>query len=47
MLEVGLDRQDRLNGLALMSIYRDVLLNAEEVMNQLAQNKSSRLDFIL
>jgi hypothetical protein len=39
--------QDRLNGLALMSIHRDIDLDPEEVLNSLAQNKSRRLEFIL
>jgi hypothetical protein len=39
--------QERLNGLALMSIHRDVPLNPEEILNKLAHNKSRRLDLIL
>lgn len=39
--------QDRLNGLALLSIHRDIPLNPEEILDKLARNKSRRLDFIL
>jgi len=39
--------QERLNGLALVSIHRDDPVNAEDVLDKLAYNKKGRLDFIL
>lgn len=39
--------QDRLTGLTLMTIHRDIHINPEDVINKFAAEKSRRLEFVL
>lgn len=39
--------EDRLTGLALMSVHRDIDINNEKIINTFAMQKSRKLDFVL
>lgn len=39
--------EDRLNGLALMHIHRDISIDIEQVIDRFAKNKNRKLDFVL
>ncbi|KAF2893828.1 hypothetical protein ILUMI_12347, partial [Ignelater luminosus] len=39
--------EDRLNGLALMSIHRDINLNNEQILDEFAKIQTRRTDFVL
>jgi hypothetical protein len=39
--------EDRLNGLALMHIHRDISIDIDQVIDRFSKNKNRKLDFIL
>lgn len=40
-------REDRLTGLALLNVHRDIEVNIEEVVNRFARKKTRKLDFVI
>jgi len=39
--------EDRLNGLALMHIHREISIDIDQVIDRFEKNKSQKLDFVL
>lgn len=40
-------KEDRLNGLALMYMHRDIKIDVEEIIDEFANIKKHRLEFII